>query len=83
MKPMCPKCDSENVTPIIYGHPSQEIMRHVKRREVVLGGYVMRRNSPDHVCQDCGTKWSERTAENLRTSLQSDPHFSRAMESSP
>lgn len=83
MTPLCPKCDSENVTPIIYGHPSNEIMRQVKRREVVLGGFVMRRNSPDYVCQDCGTKWAERAAENQRTGSQSDPYFSWAMEKSP
>lgn len=83
MKPLCPKCDSENVTPIIYGQPSPEIMRQVKRREVVLGGFVMRRNSPDYVCQDCGTKWAERAAENQRTAGQSDPYLGWAMESSP
>ena len=83
MKPLCPKCDSENVTPIIYGQPSHEILRRVKRREVVLGGFVMRRNSPDFVCQDCGTKWTEKSAENQRSASQSDPYFNWAMESSP
>jgi hypothetical protein len=83
MKPICPKCDSENVTPIIYGQPSQEIMRQVKRREIVLGGSVMRRNSPDYACQDCGTKWIQRATEDHKASLQSDPYFSWAMESSP
>jgi len=60
MKPVCPKCDSDRVSPIIYGHPSDEMLTKAARKEVVLGGGTMRKNSPDFLCQDCGTRWMRR-----------------------
>jgi len=60
MKPVCPKCDSDRVSPIIYGDPSDEMLTKAARKEVVLGGCMMRKNSPDFLCQDCGTRWTRR-----------------------
>jgi len=60
MKPVCPKCDSDRVSPIIYGNPSEETLTKAARKEVVLGGCTGRKNSPDLLCQECGTRWTRR-----------------------
>jgi hypothetical protein len=37
--PACPQCDSsENVIPIVYGYPSEELFEAAERGEVSLGG---------------------------------------------
>ncbi|UCH79180.1 MAG: hypothetical protein JSU81_04330 [Candidatus Coatesbacteria bacterium] len=37
--PACPKCGSdENVIPIVYGYPSEELFEAAERGEVALGG---------------------------------------------
>lgn len=37
--PACPQCGSdENVLPIVYGYPSEELFEAAERGEVALGG---------------------------------------------
>ena len=44
---VCPTCHSkENVVPIVYGYPSEELMEESKAGKVNLGGCVMHENNP-------------------------------------
>jgi len=72
MKPVCPKCDSEKVIPIIDGDPSNEMLEKGARKGADRGGYVMRRNNPEYVCLDCGTKWTKKRAEGGSATLTSN-----------
>lgn len=58
----CPKCDSVNVAPIIYGMPvfSDEVVKAVEEKKIILGGceIINDRLSPDYGCNDCNYKWS-------------------------
>jgi len=72
MNPVCPKCDSERVIPIIGADPSEERAEKVARKGVDRGSSGMRRNSLEYVCQDCGTKWTRKRAERRDSTLQSN-----------
>ena len=63
MNPVCPKCDSERVIPIIGGDPSEERAEKASRKEMDRGSSTMRRNTLEYVCQDCGTQWTRKRAE--------------------
>ena len=69
MNPVCPKCDSERVIPIIGRDPSEERAKKAARKGVDRGSSVMRRNTLEYVCQDCGTEWTRKRAE------RRDPDF--------
>jgi len=69
MNPVCPKCDSERVIPIIGRDPSEERAKKAARKGVDRGISVMRRNTLEYVCQDCGTEWTRKRAE------RRDPDF--------
>ena len=70
MSPVCPKCDSERVIPIIGAGPSEERTERGARKGLERGNSGMRRNSLEYVCQDCGTQWTRKRAE------RRDPTFS-------
>ena len=70
MNPVCPKCDSERVIPIIDGDPAEERAEKAARKGVDRGSSVMRRNSLEYVCQDCGTKWTRKRAERRNSTFQ-------------
>ena len=72
MNPVCPKCDSERVIPIIGGDPSGERMKKVARNGVDRGTSAVRRNILEYVCQDCGTQWTRKRAEKRDPALQSN-----------
>jgi hypothetical protein len=56
--PACPECgSSENVIPIIYGHPGPELREAAERAEVWLGGCVMTGEDPLWYCNDCEHSW--------------------------
>jgi len=63
MNPVCPKCDSERVIPIIGGVPSEERAEKAARKGVDRGSSTTRRNSLEYLCQDCGTQWTRKRAE--------------------
>ena len=59
-KCICPKCKSENVVPIIYGYPSQEVFEEAEKEnlkfggcDILIDGFAM----PDRFCKDCENKW--------------------------
>ena len=70
MNPVCPKCDSERVIPIIDGDSSAQRREKAARKGVDRGSSVMRRNSPEYVCQDCGTQWTRKRAERRDPTMQ-------------
>jgi hypothetical protein len=63
MSPVCPKCDSERVIPIIGGDSSAQRTERASRKGVDRGSSSIRRNSLEYVCQDCGTQWTRKRAE--------------------
>ena len=53
----CPKCDSRNVVPIVYGYPGPELMEDSALRKVEIGGCVIEEDAPDRHCNDCEYQW--------------------------
>jgi len=50
-KPKCPYCGSEKIARIVYGLPASGT--EYKPRDYILGGCVIRPNSPTHKCLNC------------------------------
>lgn len=75
MNPVCPKCDSENVIPIMDSELWEESPQKAVRKGADQGRPVMRRNSPEYVCQDCGTKWTRKRAERRDPAFYSNRTF--------
>lgn len=61
---LCPKCQSEDIITITYGTPSisnlsspskkdSEFLERIQRREIVLGGCVIRPENPAYYCRAC------------------------------
>ena len=61
---ICPKCQSEDIITITYGTPSisnlsspskkdSEFLERIQRREIVLGGCVIRPENPAYYCRAC------------------------------
>ena len=53
----CPKCNSRNIVPIVYGYPGPELMEDSALRKVELGGCVLEEGAPDRHCNDCEYQW--------------------------
>ncbi len=53
----CPRCDSRDVLPIVYGLPGPELTEESLAGKVALGGCVIWPESPDWLCQSCGHDW--------------------------
>jgi len=52
--PACPTCHSAaDVVPIIYGFPSEELMKAAERGEVALGGCLVSPDDPQWRCKKC------------------------------
>ena len=56
----CPSCGKDNLLPIVYGLPGQELLKTSARREVLLGGCIIDSNSPEWQCVECGHAWGAR-----------------------
>jgi hypothetical protein len=55
---VCPNCGQEgSIVPIIYGKPGQDLINDAKNRKCVLGGCVIKGNSPKWQCLNCGESW--------------------------
>ena len=60
---ICPKCNSNNIIPIIYGYPTKEMFDESDREECILGGCCIEFNeeAKDSLerfhCKDCGFEW--------------------------
>ncbi len=52
----CPKCNSDNIIPIIYGLPTHELFEDSKAGRVALGGCCQRVDDPLWECGDCKTE---------------------------
>lgn len=52
-RPVCPKCGSDSVVPIVYGLPTYETFQRAKSGEFALGGCFLSDDSPAWLCQVC------------------------------
>ena len=60
--PKCQKCDStEKVKPIVYGLPSQDLIKAGERNEVILGGCTVGVSDCNWGCGKCGIRWKDYT----------------------
>lgn len=59
----CPKCGSENYTPIMYGYPSQEAIEAEVRGELILGGCVVPSNASNVECDKCKHRFMVKLSE--------------------
>lgn len=55
----CPKCNSTNVSKIVYGMPTHEAFGMAERGELILGGCEVRDGQPDYGCLECNFQWSK------------------------
>ncbi|TVR12674.1 MAG: hypothetical protein EA401_08505 [Planctomycetota bacterium] len=55
--PICPQCGSENVIPIIYGMPDEDLVLRDAQGEAKIGGVAEYPDSPTWHCQACGHEW--------------------------
>ena len=53
-RPVCPKCGSSDVVPIVYGYPLPEMMEAAERGEIELGGCCVTDEDPTLYCKACG-----------------------------
>ena len=56
-RPICPKCGKAEPMRIAYGYPSSEMIVASGRGEVVLGGCMVRPDSPTWRCRACRHAW--------------------------
>lgn len=62
----CPKCNSKNIIPIIYGEPTYESYLRSKKGEVMLGGccVVIDENDKsimnEYYCKNCGNEYGKK-----------------------
>lgn len=62
--PKCPKCNSTNIIPIIYGEPTYETYLESEEGKCVLGGCLIVEDedgkiiSDQYHCKDCGYEYS-------------------------
>ncbi len=56
-KYICPKCKSNEVIDILYGYPTQETLQSWFKKEVELGGCIVRNENPHHKCKKCEHQW--------------------------
>ncbi len=56
-KYICPKCKSNEVIDIVYGYPAPETLQSWFKKEIELGGCIVRDDNPRHKCKKCGHQW--------------------------
>lgn len=56
-RPVCPLCRSHKVIPIIYGFPSPEMQKALRRRQAVLNSCQTWEGQPEWHCNECGCEW--------------------------
>ena len=52
---LCPRCNSSNIIPIIYGNPTPEQVKQEQAGSIILGGNAYGPNAPYWYCKSCGT----------------------------
>ena len=55
--PRCPGCQSDEVIPIVYGMPSEELLARQSEGRVIIGGSCVSFGNPRWFCKKCGKKW--------------------------
>ena len=55
----CPQCGMDGVIPILYGMPAAMTIAAEQEGKLKLGGIMMREDSPDWHCIDCGHEWPD------------------------
>ena len=56
--PTCPRCQSDEVVPIVYGMPAaSELFEEPRAGRVALGGYVVFPEAPEWLCVACAFEW--------------------------
>jgi isocitrate lyase len=50
-------CKSNEVIDIVYGYPTQETLQSWFKKEVELGGCIVRNENPRHKCKKCEHQW--------------------------
>ena len=53
----CPGCKDRGVVPIVYGYPSEELVREAELGLVELGGCMPEDKDPRWACTKCGARW--------------------------
>ena len=53
----CPRCNSDEVIPILYGTPSPEMVEESRAGRVALAGRMVWPEAPDWRCVVCGHEW--------------------------
>jgi hypothetical protein len=66
----CPKCDSKNIVPIVYGMPEIGLHEEEMQGKVHLGGCCEVIDAPNRHCNDCEHQWSK-TDKYLKVSHES------------
>ncbi len=66
----CPKCGSNEVIPIVYGYPSEELFLRAEAGKVKLGGCCVEAFAMDRHCKKCGEEWHSLTPEVHRLSRE-------------
>ncbi|MCY4490797.1 MAG: hypothetical protein OXC46_04955 [Thaumarchaeota archaeon] len=57
-KTKCPKCNSVNVTKILYGYVTGDALEKLeKQKNVVLGGCCVSSFDADRICNSCDHGW--------------------------
>jgi len=55
----CPKCNSTNIVPIVYGMPGPELMEKNHEGKIHIGGCAIKLDSFDRHCNDCENQWNK------------------------
>ena len=53
----CPKCDSRNIVPIMFGYPGPGPVEDSVKGKVHLGGCIVDIDNPKWHCNDCERDW--------------------------
>ncbi|MCY3414979.1 MAG: hypothetical protein INQ03_25235 [Candidatus Heimdallarchaeota archaeon] len=53
----CPKCKSEEYTPIMYGYPAKESIEAAEKGELILGGCELPKKLTNASCKACGHRY--------------------------
>ena len=54
---LCPKCHSEGVIKIIYGLPSDELIKESRQGKFALGGCCVDESNPNWECHNCDNRF--------------------------
>ena len=56
-KQTCPKCETSEIVDIVYGYPTEEVLQSWFKKEIELGGCIVRNENPIYKCKKCNHQW--------------------------